>query len=64
MGATVFLFVNGTKIDQFKEIIKIKKYPLCLRNISKYFTAVNTKIIGLNRYVYEFFGDYNNVCNY
>ena len=60
-GSNSFLFVNGTKIDQFKEIIEIKKYPLSLRNISKYFASINTKKIGLNRYAYEFFGDYNKI---
>ena len=33
---------------------EIKKYPLCLGNISKDFTANNMKKRGLNRYVYKF----------
>ena len=44
MGATVFLFVNATKICQFQEKdSEIKKKQLCLGNISKDFTANNIK---------------------
>ena len=40
MGATVFLFVNATKIYQFKaKDSEIKKYLLCLGNISGVFSA-------------------------
>ena len=38
---------------------EIKKYTLCLGNISKDFTAINMKKTGINRYVYEFSVDYN-----
>ena len=39
-----FLFVNATKIYQFKaNDFEIKIYPLCLRNISKDFTANKIK---------------------
>ena len=38
----------------------MKKYPLCLQNISKDFTANNLKKkTGLNGYVNEFSVDYN-----
>ena len=51
MMATVF-FVNATKIYQFKaKDSEIKKYPLCLGNISKDFTANNIKYPGLNWYI-------------
>ena len=46
MGETVFyfLFVNTTKIYQFKpKDSEIKKYPLCLGNISGHFKANNMK---------------------
>ena len=45
MGATVFLFVNATKIYQYKtkESEIKKKYPLCLANISGDFSANNMK---------------------
>ena len=60
MGATVFLFVNATKIYQFKaKDSEIRKYPLCLGNIPKNFTAINMKKRGLNGYVNEFSVDYN-----
>ena len=43
-----FLFVNATKIDQFKaKDSEIKKYPLCLGNISGDFLATNMKETGL-----------------
>ena len=39
-----FLFVNAAKIYQFKaKDSEIKKYPLCLGNFSKNFTAINMK---------------------
>ena len=45
MKATFFLFVNTTKINQFKaKDSKITPYPLCLGNILKDF-AVNNKLI-------------------
>ena len=47
-----FLFVNATKIYQFKaKDSEIKKYHLCLGNISKDFTANNMKYLGLNGYI-------------
>ena len=44
MEATVFLFVNPTKIYQFKaKGSEINDYALCLGNVSKYFTVNNMK---------------------
>ena len=44
-----FLFINATKIHQFKaKDYEIKRYPLCLVNISKYFSVDNMKKTGLN----------------
>ena len=40
---------------------EIKKYPLCLGNISKDFSVDNMKKTGLNGYVYDFSVDYNNI---
>ena len=41
-GNNSSLFVNATKIDQFKvQDSEIKDYALCLGNISKYFTINN-----------------------
>ena len=54
-----FLFVNAAKIYQFKaKDSQIKKYPLCLRNISGDLSANNMKKAGLNGYVYDFSVDY------
>ena len=40
-GSNSFLFVNTTKIYQFKaKDSEIKPYPLCWGNISKYFTTI------------------------
>ena len=59
-GSNKFLFVNATKISQFKaNDSEIKKYPLCLGNISKDFTAINMKKTGLNGYVQKFSVDFN-----
>ena len=64
-GSNSFLFINATKIYQFKAIkaSKIKPYSLCLGNISKDFTANNMKKTGLNGYVYDFYVDYNVIYN-
>ena len=51
-GSSSSLFVNATKIYQFKaKDSETKKYPLCLRNISKDFRTINMKKIELNGYV-------------
>ena len=43
-GSNSFLFVNATKIYQFKaKNSEIKDYALCLGKISKKFTVSNTK---------------------
>ena len=43
-GTNSFLFVNATKIYQFKANgSEIKIYPLCLGNISQDFTSINMK---------------------
>ena len=44
MEVTVFLFVNGVKIYQYKaKDFEKDVYPLCLRNFSKNFTVNNMK---------------------
>ena len=58
-GSSSFLFVNVTKIFQFKaKDSEIKIYPLCLRDISGDFTANNMKITELNGCVYDSSVDY------
>ena len=47
-GGNSFLFVNATKIYQFKaKCPEIKNYTMCLGNISKKFTINNMKKTGL-----------------
>ena len=59
-GSNKFLFLNTTKIHQFKaKDYEIKRYPLCLGNISKDFSVDYIKKTGLNGYVYDFSVDYN-----
>ena len=53
-GSSSFLFVNATKIYQFKsKDSEIKKHFLCLGNISKDFTANYMERTGLTGYVYK-----------
>ena len=43
-GSKSFLFVNATKVYQFKpKYSDIKDYALCLGNVSKDFTVINMK---------------------
>ena len=55
-GSNSFLFVNTTKIYQFKaKDSLIKDYPLCLGNISKTFTINDTKKNRIKRSCKSFF---------
>ena len=60
-GSNSFLFVNATKIYQFKaKDSEIKDYTLCLGNISKDFTINNVKKkTGLKGIVNFFSVDFN-----
>ena len=54
-----FLFANAAKIYQLiAKDSEIKKYPLCLRNLSGNCSANDTKKTGLNECVYDFSFDY------
>ena len=45
-----FLFLNAPKIYPIKaKVLEIKTYPLCLGNISKTFTIINSKISGIKK---------------
>ena len=58
-GSNSFLCVNATKTYQFKaKDSEIKKYPLCLGNVSIDFSANNLIKIGLNGSVHNFSVDY------
>ena len=62
-GANSYLFVNGTEIVEFKgKDSEITAYPLCLRNISKYWSIDSMKKTGIKGYVYDFSVDYNRIA--
>ena len=59
-GANSYLFVNGTKIYEFKaKDSEIVVSPLCLENISKDLSVDNMKKTGFNGHVYDFSVDYD-----
>ena len=58
-GSNSFLFFDVTKMYQFKaKDTETKTYPLCLGNISIYFSANDMIKAGLNGRVYDFSVDY------
>ena len=62
-GSNSYLFVNGTEIYKFKaKHSEIVASPLCLRNISKKWTADNMKRTGFTGYVYDFSMDYDEIA--
>ena len=59
-----YLFVNGKEIVSFKaKDSEIVPYPLCLGNISKDFSLINTTNTGLYGYIYDFSVDYKAITN-
>ena len=66
-GPNSYLFVDGKELVKFKaKDSDIVASPLCLKNISKDWSADNMKKTGLNGYVYEFsvnYGDSNKTLN-
>ena len=61
-GANSYLFANGKETVKFKvKDSEIVASPLCLGNISKDWSRDNMKKTGLNRYVYDFSVDYENI---
>ena len=60
-GANSYLFVNGKKIYKFKaKDSKIVARPLCLGNISKYWSTDDMKKkTGFKGYIYDFSVDYD-----
>ena len=62
-GASSYLFVNDTKIIKFKaKDSEINAIPLCLGNISKYFSVDNMKKTEFYGYVYDFTVDYDTIA--
>ena len=59
-GANSYLFVSGTEIIKYKsKDSEIVASPLCLSNISKYWSTDNMKKTGLTGHVYDFNIGYN-----
>ena len=59
-GSNSFLFVNCTKIYQFKaKDSQVRTYPLCFGNVSVDFSAINMIKTGLDGSVCDFSVDYN-----
>ena len=57
------IFVNDTEIYKFKaKDSEIVGTPLCLENISKYWSVNNMKKTGFNGYVYDFSVDYDPIA--
>ena len=62
-GANNYLFVNGVEIHKFKaKVSEINIVPLCLRNISSYFSVDHMKKIALNGCVHDFSVDYDAIA--
>ena len=62
-GANSYLFVNGTEIYKFKaKDSEIVATPLCLGNISKYWSIDNMKKTGFTGYIYDFSVGYDAVA--
>ena len=62
-GGNSYLFANGTEIIKFKaKDFEIAATPLCLGNISKYFSIDNMINTGLYGYVYGFSVDYDTIA--
>ena len=61
-GANSYLIVNGTEIHKFTaKGSMIVPDNLCLRNVSKDYSASNMKKTGFNGYIYDFSVDYNTI---
>ena len=58
-GDSSYLFVNGKEFANFKaNDSEVAPYPLCLGNVSKDFSPINTTNTELLAYVYDFSVDY------
>ena len=62
-GANSYLFVDGAKIYKFKaKDSEIVVGPVCLGNISKYWSVDNMKKTAFTGYVYDFSVDYDSTA--
>ena len=63
-GDSSYLFVNGKEIINFKaKDSEIVLYPLCLGNVSKNFSPLNTTNIGLYGYIDDFSVNHEAIAN-
>ena len=63
-GDSSYLFVNNKGIANFKaKDSEILPYQLCLGNVSKDFSPLNTTNTGLYGYIYDFSVDYKAITN-
>ena len=63
-GDSSYLFDNSKEIVNFKaKDSEMVPYPLCLGNVSKDFSPINTTNTGLFRYIYNFSVDYKAITN-
>ena len=58
-----YFFVNGKEIFQFKAGNKNVNFPaqFCVRSLSNWFSATESRDVYLNRIVYDFSVDYNSI---
>ena len=63
-GNSGYLFVNNKEIVNFEaKDSEIVPYPLCLENVPKEFSLINTTNTGLFGYIYDFSVDYKAITN-
>ena len=63
-GDSSYLFVNGKEIVNFKaKDSEIVPYPVCVGNVSKDFSLINTTNTGLYCYIYDLSVDYKAITN-
>ena len=63
-GDSSYLFVKGKETFNFKaKDSEIALHPLCLGNVSKDFSLINTINTGLYGYIYDFSVDYKAATN-
>ena len=63
-GDSSYLFVKDKEIINFKDKdSETVPYPLCLGNVSKDFSLLNTTNTGLYGYIYDFSVDYKAIAN-
>ena len=63
-GDSSYLFVSGKEVANFKaKDSETVPYPLCLGNVSKDFSLINTTNTGLFGFIYDFIVDYKAITN-